>query len=676
MTAFGREICGDLTAATRREWLVTNGLGGYACGTVSGVLTRKYHGLLVAATAPPGKRVLLLAALESSVQVGDRITPLSTNRWMGGAIAPRGDRDLESFRLEGTVPVWSHAIGPILLERRVWMVPDSNTTCIRWTLRRGGPVTLRMQAMATCRSHHHVAPEPRAAPRTVQHGAALEVRFAPGGAVLWLHSDKARVTPADGDQYHGYLLSVEQARGYDAIDSHHHVANIEAQLEPGASITVVASTAQVPAPDGARMLAERRAHEERCLAHASLAGTDPDDPVARLVLAADQFVVRREAPPSGVSILAGYPWFEDWGRDTMIALPGILLATGRHDEAAQTLRTFARALDGGMIPNRFPDEGGAPEYHTVDATLWMVNAIAEHAEAIGSLDLVRELWSELQSIIQAHLDGTRHGIRVDPSDGLLRAGEPGVQLTWMDAKVGDWVVTPRVGKPVEISALWHAACARMAQWAEALGRPGDLYRVQRDKCARGFSRFWNPHRRCLFDVLDGPHGDDPSLRPNQLLAVSLTPSPVPEGQRRSIVDRCAESLLTSMGMRTLAPRDPGYCGVYGDVHADQSARDAVYHQGTVWPWLIGPFVDAYLAVGGRPEQARTLIAPILLHLADAGLGSISEIADGDPPHRPDGCPAQAWSVAEVLRIHRKLIQDTRCKTPRNHRDDEPSASRP
>jgi len=660
MTCFGREICGDLAASTRREWLITNGLGGYACGTVSGVLTRKYHGLLVAATAPPGKRVMLLAALDAEVQIGDRIAPLSTHRWMGGAIAPRGDRDLESFRIEGGVPAWSHAFGSTLLERRVWMVPGANTTCVRWTLRRGGPVTLRLKALATSRSHHHVAPEPRASPKSVKHGAAVEVRFERAPTPLWLHCDAARVVPAAGEQYHGYLLSVERERGYDAIDSHHHVADIEAHLEPGASMTVIASTEHVAAPDGARLLAERRAYERRCL---ELAGIDTAGPASsrpassrlgRLVLAADQFVVRRDAAPRGVSIIAGYPWFEDWGRDTMIALPGLLLATGRADEAADVLRTFAQAIERGMIPNRFPDEGGAPEYHTVDATLWMVHAVAAHADATNDLTLVRELWSALESIIVAHLDGTRHGIRVDPTDGLLRAGEPGIQLTWMDAKVGDWVVTPRIGKPVEISALWHAACARMARWSEALGQPGDLYRVQRDKTVRGFARFWNPARRCLYDVLDGPHGDDGSLRPNQLLAVSLAPSPVPEGQRRSIVERCAEHLLTSMGMRTLAPEDAGYHGAYEDGAADQASRDARYHQGTAWPWLIGPFIDAFLSVGGTKEQASTILEPLLLHLDDAGLGSISEIADGDPPHRPSGCPAQAWSVAEVLRTLRRV----------------------
>jgi predicted glycogen debranching enzyme len=386
-------------------------------------------------------------------------------------------------------------------------------------------------------------------------------------------------------------------------------------------------------------------------------GSFSSEPVKHLVLAADQFIVSRTLTGSplgaegdeeegGSTIIAGYPWFGDWGRDTMIGLPGLTLATGRHEVAARILRTFSHFVDQGMLPNRFPDDGEWPEYNTVDATLWFFEAIRAYHAATADDALLRDLFPVLEDIIEWHQRGTRYQIHLDPADGLLHAGEAGVQLTWMDAKVRDWVVTPRIGKPVEINALWYNALRVMADFARQLDKKTALYVKLGVRAQSGFARFWRDTVGYCYDVIDGPQGDDPALRPNQLLAVSLPYSPLTNTQQRGVVDACARHLLTSYGLRSLAPSDPAYIAHYG---GDQHRRDGAYHQGTVWSWLIGPFVSAHLRAFGDREQARSFLEPLIRHLADHGVGSVSEIFDGDPPFTPRGCIAQAWGVAELLR---------------------------
>ena len=375
---------------------------------------------------------------------------------------------------------------------------------------------------------------------------------------------------------------------------------------------------------------------------------------AQLEAAADQFIVRRQ--DGSATVIAGYPWFTDWGRDTMIALPGLLLARGRADEAGLVIRGFIGHLDQGLLPNRFPDRPGEPpEYNSVDATLWLFQAIAGFIQAGGDVEPMRAaLYPALREVIRWHIDGTRHGIRVDPTDKLLQAGEPGSQLTWMDAKVGDDVITPRAGKPVEINALWYNALRWMALWGRALGdgdRAAETAALA-DEVARSFERtFWNPARGCLYDVI-GPDGPDASVRPNQLFAVSLPFPLLTVGQRRSLVRVVEAELLTPMGLRTLAPRSAGYAARYG---GNPRERDLAYHQGTVWPWLLGPYIRAYLTAFGRSEETlqrcRALLRPLEKHLFTEGcLGQISEVFDAESPQRPGGCPAQAWSVAELLQL--------------------------
>jgi predicted glycogen debranching enzyme len=651
---FGRDVCGHLPVAERREWLVTNSIGGYASGTISGLLTRRYHGLLIAALRPPLGRTLLLTKLDETATYDGRTYPLFANRWAGGQVQPAGFHYLERFYLEGTTPVWAFACADALLEKRIWMQPGANITYVRYNLRRAtAPLTLTIKALVNYRGHHgntH-ADDWQMRIASMKHG--LRVTAFEGATPFYLLSDQAKAT-AQHDWYKNFFLSVEDYRGLEAHEDHLHAGGFRATLHPGESLTLVASTQATPNLDGACAYTERQAYEQDLIAQSGVLSQSKDghadapDRARHLVLAADQFIVRRALPddPNGRTVMAGYPWFGDWGRDTMISLPGLTLVTGRHDVAARILRTFARFVDQGMLPNRFPEADETPEYNTVDATLWYFEAIRAYHAATGDDALLRELYPLLQDIIEWHQRGTRYHIHVDPADGLLYAGEPGVQLTWMDAKVNDLVVTPRIGKPVEINALWYNTLCSIADFARRLGEPADRYETLAEQVYIGFARFWNKATGYCYDVMDGPDGDDPALRPNQLLAVSLPYSPLLPEQQRAVVNICARHLLTSHGLRSLASDDPAYIGRYG---GDQRQRDAAYHQGTVWGWLMGPFVSAYLRVYGDHEQARSFLQPLIHHLADHGLGSLGEIFDGDPPFTPRGCIAQAWSVAEALR---------------------------
>jgi predicted glycogen debranching enzyme len=652
---FGRELCSDLAAAEQREWLVTNGLGGYASGTVAGVLTRRYHGLLVAALQPPVRRTLLLTKLDEMATYDGQDYPLFANRWASGRVESAGLHYLDRFHLEGTTPVWTFSLADAFLEKRVWMQPGANTTYVRYDLRRAsGPLNLHIKAVVNHRDHHGNTHAQQGTPHLAAEGVprGLIVKGGAGQPPFYLLGERASATPRH-EWYEGFFLSLEEYRGLDPLDDSLYAGVFDATLEPGKSLTLVASTDAAPNLDGTSAYEERRAYEERLLeqAQSNLGAAPPA--IEHLVLAADQFIVHRRLPDDseGSSVNAGYPWFSDWGRDTMISLPGLALVTGRHDVAARILSTFAHYVDKGMLPNRFPDEGQSPEYNTVDATLWYFEAIRAYYAATGDVGLVRQLFPTLQGIVDWHRRGTRFHIHVDADDGLLYAGEGGVQLTWMDAKVDDWVVTPRIGKPVEINALWYNALRIMADFAQAVGESRGRYDALAERAARSFGRFWNERAGYCYDVLDGPEGDDAALRPNQLLAVSLPHSPLTETQQRAVVDTCARHLLTSHGLRSLAPDDPAYIGHYG---GDRRSRDGAYHQGTVWGWLIGPFALAHLRVYHDPTLAQSFLQPLLRHMAGHCLGSLSEIFDGDPPFTPRGCFAQAWTVAEVLRAWHEI----------------------
>jgi predicted glycogen debranching enzyme len=654
-----------------REWLLTNGMGGFASGTVAQANTRRYHGLLIATLKPPLERVLMVSKVDAAVTYrGDR-RELACNEFSDGTLAPRGFEHLSEFHLDGTTPVWTFAIGDALLEQRQWMVRGENTTHIQYRLvHAGAPLSLELVPLCTYRDYHAQSRgRPQYAIESRQAGCT--VTAFPGARPYRLDLENGQFRP-DVDGYWNFRHRLEAERGLDADEDLWRPGVFTAELRPGESVTLtVSAEAEASQPQPARELERQQA---------LLYSLPPSAPlwVRRLVLAADQFIVAREGAaaisPStasgtsgdgrrGVSVIAGYPWFGDWGRDTMIALPGLAIATGRFAEAASILRTFAQHLSQGMLPNRFPDDGEAPEYNTVDATLWYFHAIAEYQAASNDLGLVRELYPSLCEIIEWHQRGTRYGIKVDPVDGLLCAGEPGVQLTWMDAKVGDWVVTPRTGKAVEINALWHFALLQMHRWATALG---DLVAARRfqeaaKKVAESFgAAFWCERTGGLYDVVDGPEGAlvngrrvDASIRPNQIFAVSLGTNLLPVQQQRAVVDTCARLLLTPVGLRSLAPDDPAYVPQY---LGGPWQRDGSYHQGTVWSWLLGPFAIAHQQVYGDATYAQALLSGIVPHLDEACVGSISEIFDAQAPHTPRGCFAQAWSVAETLRAWQRLAR--------------------
>ena len=647
---FGREICGDLAAAEAREWLVTNGLGGFACGTVAGTLTRRYHGLLIAALPAPWNRTLLVSKIDEVVDYDGHLYSLGANRWEDGAVDPRGFRSIESFCLEGTTPVWTFACADALLQKRIWMEQGQNTTYVQYTVVRSSrPLKLAAKVLVNWRGHH-----------CLTHASAerLDVQPADGGLrvqpgadapAYYLRSPQAKFEPAN-TWYRNYELSAERLRGLDHIEDHLLAGSFHAELKIGDSITFAASTnPEIHALrlkgkiDQFRPTLKPAQGQKR---HSIL--TKSPYWIKHLVLAADQFVIARPSANDsvGASVIAGYPWFGEWARDTLISLPGLLLATGRAEVAARVLRTYAGFVNGGMLPNRFPEAGEAPEYNTVDAALWFVEAARKYFAVTEDQSLVREIFPALVQIIEAYTRGTRFNIHRDPADGLIYAGEAGVQLTWMDAKISDWVVTPRIGKPVEVNALWLNALATMVKFAKALGSSSAPYAELASEARNGFQRFWNPAANCCFDVIDGPDGNDDSLRPNQIFAVALDESPLSSEQQRAVVDVCARELLTSFGLRSLGPRARQYQGQYG---GDQGQRDSAYHQGTVWGWLMGPFIHAFLRVTGDRKQALTFLAPFENHLKIHGLGTASEIFDGDPPFTPQGCFAQAWTVAELLR---------------------------
>ena len=654
--AFGREICGSLDIAEQREWLVTNGIGGYASGTVSGNLTRRYHGYLVGALNPPVGRSQLVAKLEETASYDGSDYQLATNRWASGAVEPKGYLNIESFRLEGTTPVWRFALADALLEKRIWMRQGENTTYVRYCLLRGiGSVHLAIKALVNYRDFHSSTHAGNWQMKILSVKQGVQITAYDGAIPFYLLSADAQFKPRH-EWYRDYFLPMERARGLDDHEDHLFAAAASLELALGKNINFALTTNAATEMDGARGHVEH-VERERDLcsqwqASDSQVSTAAPDWVRQLILAADQFLVKRSLPgePEGRSVIAGYHWFGDWGRDTMIALPGLTLTTGRGEIAKRVLLAFARYVNNGMLPNNFPDTGGQPEYNTVDAALWYFEAVRQYLEATNDAQTIVKLSPVLAQIIDTYLKGTRYNIHVDETDGLLYAGESGVQLTWMDAKVGDRVVTPRVGKPVEVNALWYNALKTMAKLASIVGKSAEPFQERAELVQKSFSKFWNAAGGGCYDVIDDPHvGNDASLRPNQIFAVSLPESPLSPEQQKTVVDVCARHLFTSYGLRSLAQSESGYQGHYG---GSARERDSAYHQGTVWGWLMGPFVLAHLRVYGDRKAAQSFLEPLGMQIYSHGLGTLSEIFDGDAPFTPRGCIAQAWTVAEVLRAWR------------------------
>lgn len=650
----GPEICSLLDIGTEREWLVTNGLGGFGCGTVTGVLTRRYHGLLIA-TVPELGRVLLVSKAEEVVRYAGRDYALSANRWSGGSVEPQGFQFIEQFHLAGSIPVWRFACADAVLEKRVWMQDGANTTFIRYELIYGSaPAGLEVKVLANYRDIHVTtqADDWKTSVTSVPGGLCVIARE--GAIPVYLLSDVAQAE-ARGEWYRNYDLAAERDRGLDDREDHLLAGVFRVRLSPGGSVTFAFGADPKPPLEDRAALTAREDSDQRLLeywiaAHPRAALEAPHW-IWQLVLAAAQFPVRRRASDGRErwSIVAGYPWFGEWGRDAMIALPGVALETGRPDVARSLLEEFPRFAQQGLLPNTFSEDGSPGAYNSVDSMLWYLQALQQYVTQASDLSVVRGVFDMLASVVDWYMRGTRYGIHMDPADGLLHAGESGTQVTWMDAKVGDRPITARIGKPVEVNALWFNGLHAMAQFATELGKPAEQYTRLAERVKNAFARYWNRERQCCFDVIDGPDGNDGSLRPNQIFAVSLPQSPLDAEQRKRVLDICALRLVTPHGLRSLDAADASYCGHY---EGPEPKRDAGYHQGTVWAWLLGPFVLAHLRVYGDPQRAFAFLEPMAHHLLAAGLGSISEIFDGEAPFVARGAFAQAWSVAEILRAWR------------------------
>jgi len=641
-----------LDAGLSREWLVTNGLGGYAMGTVAGVNTRRYHGLLVAAMAPPAERTVLVAKVDETIQVERRRFELGTNEYQGGTLVPQGYQWLAGFSLSGTLPTWTYRAGGATLEKSLWMARRRNTTYVWYRLLPGSvPVRLSVRPFLTERDFHGLMRGDPAWAFAVTAISSAGIRVQPWqGAIPYMLMVSRGTFSRDGAWYWRLLHREERARGLDAIEDLYVPGVFTVDLEPGDDVTLVA-TAEPEAPrlDGARAYRIEQVRQTLLCGRARVLPSDADPIpaegglVRRLVLAADQFIVRG---PSRDTIIAGYPWFGDWGRDTMIALPGLALSTGRHREARRILESYADAVDGGMVPNRFPDNGGPAEYTSADAALWYFQAVHKYLERTRDRGLLNRVRPALRGIIDGYAAGTRHGIRIDPHDDLLEAGEAGLALTWMDARIEGRPVTPRTGKAVDLNALWYNALRLMSTWSDDADDGGESYAGRAEAVRASFLRqFTGNEEGSLADVI-GPDGRaDASIRPNQILAISL-PFPLVSGpQARRILDVVTRHLLIPYGLRSLAPGDVRYRG-RGD--GPLRERDEAYHQGTAWTWWIGPYVTALLRITGDRTAARRLLWPFRGHLLEAGLGTVSEIFDGDSPHTPRGCIAQAWSVGALL----------------------------
>jgi predicted glycogen debranching enzyme len=619
----GPQVCGTLEEGAAREWLVADGLGGFAMGTVCGLRTRRYHGLLVVATEPPIGRRLGLACLDTVLVLGDRRVRLATHEWAGGAVDPAGHVHLETFTWCDGVPSWRYAVGDVTLEVELAMEEGRPSLgVVHRLLRAPGPLRIEVEPWCTWRDVH--------GERYGTADPAVEVDA--GGFVF---EGAYRVAgpgfEADGVWYRGVRCRVEAERGLHDTEDLWHAGTFAADVEPGETLEISAwagALGDPPAPAATVVEAARRRARDVCRRAGASGPTD-----RLLAVAADQFVV------AGPTVVAGYPWFGDWSRDTMTSYEGLLLSTGRAEEGRRLLVRAAASLSEGMLANTAA--GAGTQYNTVDGTLWFVHALHRHVEATGDLDLAADLAGDLAGIVRAHVAGTRFGIRV-AADGLLTAGEPGAALTWMDARIDGVPVTQRAGKPVEVNALWVNALAAISDLSGRSGQDASAVTALLGRATASFAARFRAAGGGLFDVVDGSAGDDPSTRPNQLLAVSLPFGPLRDA---GPVDACAP-LVTPLGLRSLAPAEPGYRPRH---RGGPSERDAAYHQGTVWPWLVGPYVEARLRVGLPCEG---ILDGLEAHLGEWGVGSVSETADGDAPNGATGCPFQAWSVAELLRARR------------------------
>ena len=636
-----KETLHDYQEATHHEWLETNGLGGWASSSIIGCNTRRYHSLLVAAIVPPADRMALVSKLDETI-----VTPLGRHELgvnnYGGVIHPHGN-DYQTSFTKDLFPEFTYDVAGIKLKKTIAMAHGENTTLVVYEIIEAEqPFVLELLPLFSVRGYHGLMRANDAVHR--------EANFSGGVFKTKLYDDTPdifiKVPGSDYDHnpnwYFHFNYDIERSRGLDFVEDLFAYGNFTISLKQGDSLGIIISTDDPTGREAHELFRKEQNRKKELLKE------QPDDETLRqLVLAADQFVVKRDEDLK--TIIAGYHWFTDWGRDTMISLPGLCLRTGHYMDAKKILEAFAKTVSQGMLPNRFQDNGEPPEYNNVDGTLWYFIAIYKYLQVTSDKEFVlHDLFPVLREIIQYHFRGTRYSIHV-AEDGLLYSGEQGVQLTWMDSKIGDWVVTPRTGKAVEINALWYNALLIYAYFLELSGSNDDAAQIRNeaDRMKNNFNdQFWNNEKGYLYDVVNGSEKDD-SLRPNQLFAISLPFALVENDKAASIVKIVTEKLYTPIGLRSLSPDDPSYTSCY---EGDSSKRDSCYHQGTVWSWLLGAYVDALVKIGTEKRLAKNVIENFAYHLNEGCIGSVAEIFDADPPHAPKGCIAQAWGVAEILRI--------------------------
>ena len=654
MTWITAETLQDFEQSSRLEWLATNGIGGYASASVAGANTRRYHGLFVPALEPPVGRTVILSKLEEEVRIEDQLYLLSSNKYPS-VVQPQGYRHLTYFGSR-PVPTFTYVFheDTVVLEKRVWMAHGKNTVYVQYHLVKA-PEKIRLALLPLIAYKDYHSEQHRwdgfRGIVSLQAGGRVKFTALETAWPVYMGVDQPFMFSEHSGWFYNFEHQREQERGLDFTEDLYCLGRFDGVLAPGQKVTFVGAVETDEPAVGDEALKAEIERQEGLL---TAAGVDinHDPALGSLVLAADQFVVEKTSRIDRATVIAGYHWFTDWGRDTMISLPGLCLTTKRYKVARDILATFAGETRNGLLPNRFSDKGGGAEYNTVDASLWYFHAVHQYAEVSGDWEFAEcEMLPVLADVVQHHIDGTDYKIQVDPADGLLSAGETGVQLTWMDARVGDWVVTPRIGKAVEINALWYNALKVLSMLYHRSGNDKKATEIdkQADKVKKSFqAAFWNAGSKSLFDFIRPDGSPDPLVRPNQIFAVSL-PFPTIDGAKaKQVLDTVESLLLTPVGLRTLAPDAPEYRGRYG---GDQTSRDGAYHQGTGWPWLIGPFIDALLKVYNDPAKARALLDTLTGKSLDKfGVGTLGEIFDGDAPHAPNGCIAQAWSVAEVLRV--------------------------
>jgi predicted glycogen debranching enzyme len=639
---FGKNILSDFDKSRELEWLETNGVGGYASSTISGANTRRYHGLLIASTNPPVGRMNVLSKLDETVVVGEKKFDLGTNQYPG-TLHPKGFQYLDQFERD-LFPVFIYHAGGIEIKKTIAALHGENTTIVLYEVINAPDVfQLDLLPLYASRDFHSLAHANEFIGKqyVFEEGTfrTLNYHCCPEIFISVPHS---QFTPGR-TWYYNFEYVVEQHRGMDYKEDLYSHGVFSVELKKSEKLGVIISTDDPTGRDAFQLFETEQKRRQSLVSNFS-----GHLLLKRLTLAADQFIVKRKMHST---IVAGYPWFADWGRDTMISLPGLCLVTERFDEAKDILLQFAQFISEGMMPNRFPDHGEVPEYNTMDATWWYFIASYQYYLATADKALVKELLPILEGIVAWHYKGTRFNIQVDATDELLSGGEEGVQLTWMDAKVAEWVVTPRRGKPVEINALWYNALCIMALFHQEAGSTdkSTLYRTRATKVFNSFNElFWNEQQRYLYDHVNGDYKNT-DLRPNQLYAISLPFSLLSDERANAVFEAVSKHLFTSRGLRSLSPLHPDYKPAYkGDVWS----RDGAYHQGTVWSYLMGAYIDALFYVKGdsAKNEASQIINSFAEHLNEAGVGTISEIFDADPPHNPRGCIAQAWSVGEILRV--------------------------